>query len=366
MLKRLIIFLGLMFLATGAIAKQAKDIYKDTKQSIFTVYSTTSDTKRILSFGSAVAVTPNILATNCHIFITGDRQLVEINEKRTPAKLVYQDSRQDLCLLKIPKANFKPVKMYNANEIEIGEEVYAIGNPIGLDKSLSRGIISNKHIWRGGTLLQTDASISKGSSGGGLFDNQGRLIGITTMMAADGNDISMAIPPSAVRKGLAEVRKFPNRVVKVSNEEKLLGLFGKERIALVQHQSQCFIFIFNKPLNQNPELSLIWWPNNPNYMFVLTEDKKPNKNFLLINGAPAKDYLVFEKHRYPVANYRDFNGMPMRYTTIPFSPKESLMNEKDITYHQFNKTHHMTTFTLKGFQQAIKMYDQECGMPGGF
>ncbi|EEB78049.1 hypothetical protein GPB2148_2681 [marine gamma proteobacterium HTCC2148] len=77
--------------------------------------------------------------------------------------------------------------------VKIGENVAAISNPKGLETSLSRGIVGQKRSRGGLRLIQTDAAISSGSSGGGLFDRSGYLMGITTFTIAEGQSLNFAI-----------------------------------------------------------------------------------------------------------------------------------------------------------------------------
>jgi serine protease Do len=75
----------------------------------------------------------------------------------------------------------------------VGEDVAAIGNPKGLDTSLSRGLVAQKRNKSGHAYIQTDAAISSGSSGGGLFDTSGNLVGITTFKVSTGESLNFAI-----------------------------------------------------------------------------------------------------------------------------------------------------------------------------
>jgi serine protease Do len=135
--------------------------------------------KNPVEYGSAVAIAKDILATNCHVALKGDEQLIKINTKLVPSTLLYMDERQDLCLLKISEKILIPVKFRSANSVRIGEEVFTIGSPKGYERTISRGIISNKIKYKMTSILQTDAAISPGSSGGGLFDTKSHLVGIT-------------------------------------------------------------------------------------------------------------------------------------------------------------------------------------------
>jgi S1-C subfamily serine protease len=85
------------------------------------------------------------------------------------------------------------VDVRSYDTIEIGEEAYSVGAPKGLDLTIANGIVSGKRSLKGINYLQTTAPISPGSSGGGLFDATGKLIGITTMYLAEAQNLNFAI-----------------------------------------------------------------------------------------------------------------------------------------------------------------------------
>ena len=139
--------------------------------------------------GSGIVVGRTEVVTNCHV-VSGP---VEVAVRRTAggrgreswqtaAKLIKRNEERDLCLLFVeglsdwPAAT--PVSFGHTRDVSIGDEVYAIGAPHGLELSLSRGVISQLRGDHGhAPLIQTDAATSPGSSGGGLFNETGELIG---------------------------------------------------------------------------------------------------------------------------------------------------------------------------------------------
>ena len=152
--------------------------------------------------GSGIIVRPNIVATNCHV-IDGGNVIVYKHDNRqastnTPyeATIRYRDDDYDFCLLDVKSLWGIPVTMRKYNTLNIGENVYALGSSQGLDLSLSTGIISQLRRGETNRYIQTDAAISPGSSGGGLFDSEGNLIGILTKKLVDEEveGIGFAIP----------------------------------------------------------------------------------------------------------------------------------------------------------------------------
>jgi len=146
------------------------------------------------SRGSAVAVSPSELITNCHLIENPKQITIRRMGWSLPARLKASDREGDRCILEV--GNNLPTyvrrgRSYTA--VKIGEDVAAIGNPKGLKTSLSRGIVGQKRSRDGLRLIQTDAAISSGSSGGVLFDRSGYLVGITTFTIAEGQSLNFAI-----------------------------------------------------------------------------------------------------------------------------------------------------------------------------
>lgn len=139
------------------------------------------------------------VATNCHVVSRAVRLRVNFASKAYPAELLGMDTELDLCVLLVDGLPAPAAKIRSVPALTIGEPVYAIGAPRGLELSLSDGIISqfreHPSTYR---LIQTTVAISPGSSGGGLFDSEGRLIGITTFSLRDSQNLNFAVPANAI------------------------------------------------------------------------------------------------------------------------------------------------------------------------
>jgi Trypsin-like peptidase domain len=177
------------------------DVFKKVEHSVFVVYATPSmaDARaRNVMFGSAVAVSEHFLLTNCHV--VADRPVIRImrDEKPMVATLVAGDLKADRCILKSEGAPLAPVAGVRPfKDLAVGERVFAIGTPIGFDRTLTQGLISGLRNFDGRNLVQTDAPLSPGNSGGGLFDESGNLIGITTLASRAGiQNLNFAVAAS--------------------------------------------------------------------------------------------------------------------------------------------------------------------------
>jgi S1-C subfamily serine protease len=176
----------------------ATELYKKVQSSVFVVIAgrTVKDLRRgtQLSQGSAVAVSRSHLLTNCHILGNWPYILVVQDEKVTPAALVGRNEKWDRCVLAIKESRLDPIKgIRGFDDLIVGEKVYTVGAPIGLERTLGEGIISGLRKLEAHKLIQTSAQISSGSSGGGLFDARGNLLGITTFLLRGAQNLNFAI-----------------------------------------------------------------------------------------------------------------------------------------------------------------------------
>ncbi len=146
------------------------------------------------ALGSAVAVSQRHLITNCHIFEDRPVILVKQGDKFDQARLLYAQPGTDRCYLETESLRLVPVRgVRRYNDLTVGEHVYSIGAPAGLENTLGEGLISGLRKGKDIRLIQTSAPISPGSSGGGLFDDRGNLIGITTLFLQEAQNLNFAI-----------------------------------------------------------------------------------------------------------------------------------------------------------------------------
>ena len=156
--------------------------------------------------GSGVVVSKDgYILTNAHVVQDGKAEKIDVlltNGKKSSAKLLWYDTTLDLAVIKTDLTGLKPVEMGDSDKVQIGDKAIAIGNPLGLDlqSTLTSGYISGKDrtiTLQNGLqmdgLMQTDAAINSGNSGGGLFDQEGKLIGINTAKAS-AEGIGFTIP----------------------------------------------------------------------------------------------------------------------------------------------------------------------------
>ena len=185
----------------SAWALTAEQVYARVAPSVWRVVTYDVDNLP-LGQGSGVVVGPQSVVTNCHVLAKAKRVSVRREKESLDAKLELWDVKRDVCQLAVPALRAPVVTVADSGKVAVGQSVFALGNPRGLDLTMSAGLVSQLRKNNAGqlVLIQTSAAISGGSSGGGLFDDQGALVGLTTLgSVGDAQNLNFAIPSEWIR-----------------------------------------------------------------------------------------------------------------------------------------------------------------------
>ncbi len=153
------------------------------------------------------------IITNNHVVDDADKIEVRLSDKHTyPAKIVGRDPKTDIALIKLDSDGpFPYLPLGDSDAIRVGDWVLAVGNPFGLENTVTQGIISAKQRNIGAgpydDFLQTDASINPGNSGGPLINMDGQVVGVNTAIVASGQGIGFAIPSNMVKTIVAQLKE---------------------------------------------------------------------------------------------------------------------------------------------------------------
>ncbi len=170
--------------------------------------------------GSGVIISEDgYIVTNNHVIDGAEKLEVTLNDNRKfNARVVGTDPNTDIALLKISATKLSPIVFGNSDDVKVGEWVLAVGNPFGLNSSVTAGIVSAKArgINKGNNVgiesfIQHDAAVNPGNSGGALVNVEGELIGINTMIYSQTGNYaghSFAIPSSVVKKIITDIKQY--------------------------------------------------------------------------------------------------------------------------------------------------------------
>ena len=174
--------------------------------------------RRAEGLGSGVIVSPEgYILTNNHVVDGATEVRVTLNDRREfKARVIGTDPKTDVAVLKIDAPNLQPVVIGDSDRLQVGDYVLAVGNPFGLGKTVTMGIVSamgrgNLGIEDYENFIQTDASINPGNSGGALVNDRGELVGINTAILSHGSEgnqgIGFAVPVSVARNVMDQILK---------------------------------------------------------------------------------------------------------------------------------------------------------------
>lgn len=167
--------------------------------------------------GSGVIIsTDGYIVTNNHVVEGADELTVTLNDNQEhSARIIGTDKTTDLALIKIDGKNLPAITIANSEDLKIGEWVLAVGNPLGLNNTVTAGIVSAKARSLGAnnveSFIQTDAAINAGNSGGALVNTRGELVGINAMLYSPTGSYSgygFAIPTTIMNKIVEDLKKF--------------------------------------------------------------------------------------------------------------------------------------------------------------
>jgi|GEM_PF-507889 len=196
--------LSLLFTFTALAQHEdtAKKVYEQAHNSVFLVYVNDAQGNP-QALGSAFLVAPGILITNAHV-IEGGNPVLAVDPVRLPLKVVRVDKVNDLAVLSAnADLTSKPLPLSN-EKVSPGEQVFAIGNPKGLENTISQGIVSGLRKIGSKNLIQITSPISHGSSGGPILNSEGQVIAVAVAILEDGENLNFAIPVNYVQSILSE------------------------------------------------------------------------------------------------------------------------------------------------------------------
>lgn len=227
-----------------ACSKRATEIFRESGASVVRIFSLAIDpfslAKRVRQgVGSGIVIEGGDVVTNAHVVYEASEIFVSVDENRVvPASLVGIDAISDLAVVRPLGGGLPapPAKLAESEVLEVGTEVMAIGYPFGLDKSISKGIVSGKGrvipftpmSWLT-PLIQTDAAVNPGNSGGALVNACGEVVGINTLAVERGQNVNFAIPISLVRELIPDLIEH-GRVIRPWH-----GIYGQPVPLILQY-----------------------------------------------------------------------------------------------------------------------------------
>ena len=172
--------------------------------------------KRTATGSGVIIDADGYIVTNNHVVEGADELTVTLSDnKEYSARIIGTDRSTDLALIKIDGKNLPAISIANSDDLKVGEWVLAVGNPLGLNNTVTAGIVSAKARSLGAngveSFIQTDAAINAGNSGGALVNTSGQLVGINAMVKSQTGSYSghgFAIPTTIMNKVVSDLKQY--------------------------------------------------------------------------------------------------------------------------------------------------------------
>jgi S1-C subfamily serine protease len=186
---------------------------------------------RPLSLGSGFFIADKVIATNLHVIAGASRGYAKLMGDSKPLQIegiVAIDAMRDLVLLKLPAVTGIALRIGDSNTLEVGDTVFAVGNPQGLEGTFSQGIVSGIRAIGPEKLLQITAPISPGSSGGPVLNTKGHVVGVSVATFRGGQNLNFAIPSNYLKTLLTQITSVRSLASIRSREDRrsILSDFG--------------------------------------------------------------------------------------------------------------------------------------------
>jgi tetratricopeptide (TPR) repeat protein len=191
--------------------EDAKNVFAKVSASVVTINAVDAEGADD-GQGSGVVIGKGLVVTNCHVVRDAASMSVGNSTGKFAGRWITQDPKRDICLLAVNDLAAPAVALRPGNFLVVGEPMFAVGNPLGFGLAVSQGLVTVVETQAGQTVLVTSTPQSPGSSGGGLFDRQGRLVGITTAILGTGQNLNLALSSDGLEQ-LAATGSPPKRPV---------------------------------------------------------------------------------------------------------------------------------------------------------
>lgn len=180
-------------LATEAAALSPTELYVRASQTVLLLEGRDAENAVQLQ-ATAIALGDGVAATQCTLLANAPRWQITQGTRSYAAYPRERDEARNLCRLDVPGLRAPQPQVATRDQVQVGQRVYAIGNALGLGLSLSEGLVSGIRSFSGEAWIQTTAALASGSEGGALFDESGRLVGVTDYGRRDGQNVNFAAP----------------------------------------------------------------------------------------------------------------------------------------------------------------------------
>lgn len=193
-----VVLSGLVGVNIDAQALSPQEIYRHAERQVF-MLEVLNEQGEVINYLSAVLIEADTVATQCDSVQGAPSLRLRQGSEIYPAQFAQKDSARNLCLLHAPGVGASSARL-REDVPPTGSPVYAVSNTLGLGLSIAEGVVSGVRVLQGESFIQHTAAIAPGSEGGGLFDSDGKLVGLISYRQRDGQNVNFAYPAKWLRE----------------------------------------------------------------------------------------------------------------------------------------------------------------------
>jgi len=242
--------LCLSLYASQSIAASSEEIFKQTSPQVMPL-DVLNEKGEVMATQSAVVTDAQTVVAQCDSLSGAKAIRLRNGDVNISASVLRRDVMRNLCLLNAAELQASPARFADFSSVKAGMRVYAISNTLGFGIGITEGVVSALREIRGETFVQYTASIGPGSEGGGLFDEQGRLVGIIRYRKMDGQNVNFAVPVRWVEeiplrtKDQVELRTWSENAQQIEQKADwpALAKFARDRLANKRDDGDAWHFL---------------------------------------------------------------------------------------------------------------------------
>lgn len=276
-----------------------------------------------LSLGSGFVIDDGVVVTNFHVIENSKGGIVKIigdPKKYRISGIIEIDKQNDIAILSVKGLIAPKVKIGDYTTVGVGDNIYAVGNPRGLEGTFSQGIVSGIRDFEGEKLLQITAPISPGSSGGPILNANGEVIGVAIATIQNGQNLNFAIPITYVSsiydKSTKTTKEFSDNVKNTTTSKRAIGESISEEVkgVLFQWESPAILSWFSFSIKNNLDYEI----KNVSFIVIFYDvNKQPidvfnSKTDIIIPSMLAKRTSVLNKESTSSTLYKLTKSVEIR------------------------------------------------------
>lgn len=341
-LSYIILYLLLLLSPINIFTQKADEVFVTVNDAVVVVEAYDFDGTKSSQGSGVIIKDKNILITNFHIFAGNEKLVIKHNDKEIKfTEIIGMNIEKDVLILKLEESDFPQIKIGSTQNLKTGSKVYAIGSPMGMENTITEGLVGGFRTFddkkNNIEYIQISASLSPGSSGGAVLNSEGELIGISTMGIKEAQNLNFAIKIEDVLN--VDLGEYSDKV-----KLEAINYFFKGKSLFEDNKYDEAIKFYNKFLEKVPKDAICFNFRGLAYM----QQKEWEKALKDFNESSRID----PKYLAPVINKADINYKMQNYDEAVKDYSKIIKQYPDLVGPIYSRG--LTYMQLQDWDEAVK------------